>query len=126
MTVVLFSQNFVVFNHSLLLFFAEIWFIFTLTAWIVPQGFGASVHVLMGERKENVFFFMFCFRFLFLEQTFFKKSKQSVAALLFSLPRGHGNVERTSRAQTVIREAVERIEVDEGGLMSLSCPDPNG
>ena len=69
---------------------------------------------------------MFCFRFLFLEQKFFKKSKQSVAALLFSLPRGHGNVERTSRAQTVIREAVERIEVDEGGLMSLICPDPNG
>ena len=74
MTVVLFSQNFVVFNHSLL-FFSEIWFIFTLTAWIVPQGFGASVHVLMGERKENVFF---VFVFYFWNKNFSKKVNKAL------------------------------------------------
>ena len=109
MTVVLFSQNFVVFNHSLLLFFAEIWFIFTLTAWIVPQGFGASVHVLMGERKENVFFFMFCFRFfIFGTNIFQKKIKKVNKALLRCFSHFQGVMAMWS-APVVHRLSSERL-----------------
>lgn len=101
-------------NQHLHLSATKIWFIFTLTAWTQPQsscGLSELYHV-----KEWVFVrtnsLIIFFGFYVLVPLFPPiLSMQYLARSLQIRLRTHGNVERTSRAQSVIREAIERIEV---------------